>query len=56
MCNLSEAIAEKNLEKGKLEMLFLLIEQGLLTKEDAAQAVNMELETFNELLESTKKD
>ena len=59
MCNLSEAIAEKNLEKGiekgKLEMLFQLIEQGLLTKENAAQAVNMELETFNELLEATKR-
>lgn len=59
MCNLSEAIAEKNLEqgieRGKLELLSSLIEKGRLTKEEAAAEINMEPEAFERLLlENTK--
>ena len=67
MCNLSELIWERSmkeghaqgmaqgleqgLEQGKLEMLLQLLEQGLLTKEQAAHAVNMEVEAFEQYVQ-----
>ena len=67
MCNLSEAIwersmkeglaqgVEQGLKQGKLEMLIQLLEQGLLTKEQAAQTVNMELEAFEQCVNQMKE-
>lgn len=54
MCNLSEAIAEKNLaqgiEQGIIMTLISLVEKGRLTKEEAAEEANMEVKDFEKLL------
>ena len=59
MCNLSEAIWERSMKEGnaqgKLAMLLQLLEQDLLTKEQAAQAVNMELEAFEQYIQQMKE-
>ena len=41
--------------QGKLAMLLQLLEQNLLTKEQAAQAVNMELEAFEQYIQQMKE-
>ena len=59
MCNLSEAIGERSMKEchaqGKLAMLLQLLEQNLLTKEQSAQAVNMELEAFEQYVQPMKE-
>ena len=51
MCNLSEAIWEKSIKQGLAQGL----EQGLLTKEQAAQAINMEPEVFEQYIKRMKE-
>ncbi len=46
MCNLSETIAEKTV----IKTLISLVEKGRLTKEEAAEEIDMEVEAFEELL------
>ena len=45
----------QGLEQGKLEMLVQLLEQSLLTKEQAAQAINMKLEVFEQYIKRMKE-
>ena len=46
MCNLSEAISEKTV----IKTLVSLVEKGRLTKEEAAEEINMEVGAFEELM------
>ena len=59
MCNLSEAIAEKNLkqglEQGMLQTLVSLVQKGMLTIEAAAQEANMEKEDFEQYVKHIKE-
>ena len=59
MCNLSEAIAEKymerGIEQGIIKNLVSLVKKGLLDVRDAAREANMKQEEFEALMEDGRK-
>lgn len=52
MCNLSDVIEEKGIEKGRLETLVGLVRDGLLSVKDAAQRLGVSEKQFRKLLEN----
>lgn len=56
MCNLSDRIEEKGIEKGTINTLFSLVKQGHLTVEVAAMQVKMQPKQFAKRLEEYEKE
>ena len=56
MCNFGEAILERGLKQGAFITLISLVQDGLLSVEEAARRVNMSEEDFIEKMESDCKD
>ncbi|MBO5209311.1 MAG: hypothetical protein J6B68_08200 [Lachnospiraceae bacterium] len=52
MCNLSDRIEAKGIEKGRLETLFELVHDGILSVGDAAARVSMPESAFSTEMES----
>lgn len=50
MCNYSDLIEEKGIEKGKLSTLIALVQDGLLSVEEAAKRAELTVEDFKKLL------
>lgn len=51
MCNLSDLVEERGIEKGKLETLLSLVNDGLLDLAEAAKRAELGVEEMKELLE-----
>lgn len=54
MCNLSELIEEKGIEKGELQLLISLAKEGHLSVELAAQKAKKSVEEFEKLMNDSK--
>lgn len=59
MCNLSDAVEERGIEKGieqgKLEMLISLVRDHVLSMKDAANRAEISEEEFIKLIEEKEK-
>lgn len=52
MCNLSDGVEQKGIEKGKLEALCELVRDNLLTVEIAAERAGKTVEEFKDLMKN----
>ena len=52
MCNLSDLIEERGIEKGKLDILIALVRDGLLSVEETAKRVEMAVDEMQKLVEA----
>ena len=48
MCNLSDGVEQKGIEKGALKTLWALVQDNLLSSEDAAKRLDMNVKEFEE--------
>lgn len=52
MCNLSDLIEEKGIEQGRLNTLIALVQDGLLSVEEATKRAEMTVEDFKKLVQT----